>query len=50
LAVGTKIDIHNNGLLGDGKTEHFYLDVDRIIENSSERGLRSSPDLDPDLG
>jgi len=39
LEVGTKIDIHNNGLLGKSKIEHFYrgdyfyLDVGRIICN-----------------
>jgi len=33
LEVGTKIDIHNNGLLGESKIERFYLDVDRIMGN-----------------
>jgi len=33
LGVGTKIDIHNNGLLDEGKIEHFYLDIGRIIGN-----------------
>jgi len=31
LEVGTKIEIHNNGLLGEGKIKRFYLDVGRII-------------------
>jgi len=31
--VGTKIEIHNNGLLGEGKIEHFYLEVGGIIGN-----------------
>jgi len=26
-------DIHNNGLLGEGKSERFYVDVGRIIGN-----------------
>jgi len=33
LEVGIKIDIRNNGLLGEGKIERFYLDVGRIIGN-----------------
>jgi len=33
LEVGTKIDIHNNGMLDKGKTEHFYLNIGRIIGN-----------------
>ena len=33
LEVGTQIDMHSNGLLGEGKIEHFYLDVGRIIGN-----------------
>jgi len=33
LKVGTKIEIHNNGLLGEGKIERFYLDAGRIIDN-----------------
>jgi len=33
LEVGTKIDIHNNGLLGESKIERFYMDVSRIIGN-----------------
>jgi len=31
FAIGTKIAIHNNGLLGEAKIESFYLDVGRII-------------------
>jgi len=31
--VGTKMEIHNNGLLGEGKIESFYLDVGRITGN-----------------
>jgi len=27
LEVGTKIDVHSNGLLGEGKIKRFYLDV-----------------------
>ena len=34
LEVGTKIDRHNHGLLGEGKIERFYLDVGRIIGSS----------------
>jgi len=30
LEVGRKIEIHNDGLLGEGKTKSFYLDVGRI--------------------
>ena len=33
LEVGTKIDIHNNGVLGESKIERFYLDVGRIVGN-----------------
>jgi len=33
LEVGTKIEIHNNGLLGKGKIESFYLDIGRVIGN-----------------
>jgi len=33
LEVGTKIDINNNGLLGEGKIERFYLYVGRIVGN-----------------
>ena len=33
LEVGTEIDIHNNGLLGESKIERFYLNVGRIIGN-----------------
>jgi len=33
LEVGTNIEIHNNGLLGEGKIKRFYLDVGRIIGN-----------------
>jgi len=33
LEVGTRIEIHNNGLLGKGKILSFYLDVSRIIGN-----------------
>jgi len=33
MEVGTKIDIHNNGLLGEGKIECFYLVLGRIIGN-----------------
>jgi len=33
LEIGTKIDIHNNGLLGEGKIKRFCLDVGRIIDN-----------------
>jgi len=33
LEVGTKMDIHNNCLLGEGKSECFYLDIGRIIGN-----------------
>ena len=28
-----KIEIHNNGLLGEGKIESLYLDVVRIVGN-----------------
>jgi len=28
-----KIEIHNNGLLDEGKSERFYLDVGIIIGN-----------------
>jgi len=31
--VGTKIEIHNNGLLGEDKIESFYPDIDRIKRN-----------------
>jgi len=31
--VGTNIEIHNNGLLGEGKIYSFYLDVSKIIGN-----------------
>jgi len=30
LEVGTKVELHNNGLLGEGKIESFYLDVGRL--------------------
>jgi len=30
---GTNIEIHNNGLPGEGKLESFYLNVCRIIGN-----------------
>jgi len=33
LDIGRKIEIHNNGLLGEGKTGSFYLDIGRIIDN-----------------
>jgi len=33
FAVGTNIEIHNNGLLGEGKIDSFYLDVGRIVGN-----------------
>jgi len=33
LEVKTKTEIHNNGLLGEGKIERFYLDVCKIIGN-----------------
>jgi len=33
LEVRTKIKIHNNGLLGKGKIDIFYLDIGRIIRN-----------------
>jgi len=31
LKGGTKIEIHNKGLLGESKIEHFYLDIGIII-------------------
>jgi len=31
--VGTNIEIHNNGLLGEGKIDSFYLDIGRFIDN-----------------
>ena len=31
--VGTKVEIHNNSLLGEGKIESFCLDLGRIIGN-----------------
>jgi len=31
LEVGTKIEIHSNSLLGEGKIESLYLDIGRII-------------------
>jgi len=33
LEVGTKIEILNKDLLGEGKSERFYMDVGRIIGN-----------------
>jgi len=33
LKVGTKTDIHNNGLFSNSKSKSFYLEVGRIIGN-----------------
>jgi len=35
IAISWKLEqrIHNNGLLGEGKIDDFYLDISRIIGN-----------------
>jgi len=37
--VGTKTEINNKGLLGEGKIEYFYLDVNSRVTNL-QRGRR----------
>jgi len=33
LDIGTKREMHTNGLLGEGKIDSFYLDIRRIIDS-----------------
>jgi len=33
VTIGTKIEIRNNNLLGEGKIDSLYLDIGRIMSN-----------------
>jgi len=41
LEVGTKIEIHNNGLPGKGKIESFCLDIGRVLGGGGRRRNRT---------